>query len=918
MDTYMTPPAAASAAKRGPAYKRTPVLGRQKELHWQTFFMALGTAAVFILPFMLVSHGIFLYRGDFNVQQVTFYQMCHQMVKEGNIFWNWQTDLGVNFIGSYSFYLLGSPFFWLTIPFPNWMVPYLIGPLLMLKFALAAFTAYFYIRRFTRTPSAAMLGALLYAFSGFSVHNLFFNHFHEPIIFFPLLLLAVEQFISDNRRGAVAVAVFICAVSNYFFFVGMAVFCVIYWFIRMFAGAWDLSLKRFLAFIAEVLLGVGLAAFLLVPSYLTVMQNRRVDSISAGWTAFFYSNEHIYGTVLRSLFFPPDITGNTILLPDENLRWSSSAAWLPIFSMTGVVGYVWAKKGNWLRRMLLVLLAMALVPVLNSAFVAFNAAYYARWFYMPVLMMCLATAMSLEDREVNWKKAFTFTAAATGIMILILAFFPAEISNGQVVSWGLFDKDTGSSHDKLIQFLVICGTAVLSLLLLRWILRLRRKNPRQFTRTAAACICLLSAAYGFFFVQTGRPSRRDIEENYLGRLIQGEVTLPGNSDEYRIDVYDGLSNTGLALGYRSIQAFHSIVPASIMEYYPYVGVERGVASRPEVEAYAVRPLLSVKYLLSPTTRQFVEDDGRTKMPGYTFLEEQNGFDIYENENYIPYGFTYDYYMTYAECDSYEEDQRSLLMLKAMLLTDEQVERHGDILTDLGADYRVSGSTAGGLQGTDLSGLTAEEIMSQAREEASSIPELDFSDEAFAADCAARAKTAAKSFATDNRGFTAEVELERENLVFFSVPYEEGWTATVDGQPAVIEEVNVGFMAVRVPEGAHTVRFSYMTPGLKNGCLITVGALVLFAAYMAGVVWLRRRRPESFLVEYPEGDQLAQRFAEDKAAEEAFLAEWEARQQAREAAFKEEEFDRILEEDSPSGHGGDPPADPPYPDPPERS
>ena len=149
-----------------------------------------------------------------------------------------------------------------------------------------------------------------------------------------------------------------------------------------------------------------------------------------------------------------------------------------------------------------------------------------------------------------------------------------------------------------------------------------------------------------------------------------------------------------------------------------------MASRPEVEAYAVRPLLSVKYLLSPTTRQFVEDDGRTKMPGYTFLEEQNGFDIYENENYIPYGFTYDYYMTYAECDSYEEDQRSLLMLKAMLLTDEQVERHGDILTDLGADYRVSGSTAGGLQGTDLSGLTAEEIMSQAREEASSIPELD--------------------------------------------------------------------------------------------------------------------------------------------------------------------------------------------------
>ena len=264
MDAYMNPPAAgAPPRKTGPAYKRMPVLGRQKELHWQTLLIALATAAVFFIPFIIMDQGYFFFYGDFNVQQIPFYQMCHQMVKEGNIFWNWQTDLGVNFIGSYSFYLLGSPFFWLTIPFPNWMVPYLIGPLLILKFALSAFTAYFYIRRFTRTPSAAMLGALLYAFSGFSIHNLFFNHFHEAIVFFPVLLLAVEQFIADNRRGAVAVAVFICAVSNYFFFVGMAVFCVIYWFIRMFAGCWNLSLKRFIAFVAEVLLGVGLAAFLL-------------------------------------------------------------------------------------------------------------------------------------------------------------------------------------------------------------------------------------------------------------------------------------------------------------------------------------------------------------------------------------------------------------------------------------------------------------------------------------------------------------------------------------------------------------------------------------------------------------------------------------------------------------------------------
>ncbi|MBQ5810339.1 MAG: YfhO family protein, partial [Clostridia bacterium] len=117
---------------------------RKKELHWATFFLALGVSLAFFVPFIILDKGYFLFYGDFNVQQVPFYQMCHRAVREGAVLWNWDTDLGVNFIGSYSFYLLGSPFFWLTLPFPTDFVPHLMGPLLILKFALSAFTAYFY------------------------------------------------------------------------------------------------------------------------------------------------------------------------------------------------------------------------------------------------------------------------------------------------------------------------------------------------------------------------------------------------------------------------------------------------------------------------------------------------------------------------------------------------------------------------------------------------------------------------------------------------------------------------------------------------------------------------------------------------------------------------------------------------------
>ena len=219
----------------------------QKEKGLFTFLVALGVAAAFFVPYMVLSEGYFTFYGDFNVQMIPFYQEVHQAVHEGNIFWNHNTDLGANFIGSYSYYALGSPFFWLTIPFPNSFVPYLMGPLMILKFACAAFTAYLYIRRFTKTPYAACLGGLLYAFSGFSVYNIFFFIFHEAIIFFPLLLLALELFITENRRGVFCLAVALCAIVNYFFFFGMVVFCIIYFFVRLFSKAIKIRFTRFIS-----------------------------------------------------------------------------------------------------------------------------------------------------------------------------------------------------------------------------------------------------------------------------------------------------------------------------------------------------------------------------------------------------------------------------------------------------------------------------------------------------------------------------------------------------------------------------------------------------------------------------------------------------------------------------------------------
>ena len=69
------------------------------------------------------------------------------------------------------------------------------------------------------------------------------------------------------------------------------------------------------------------------------------------------------------------------------------------------------------------------------------------------------------------------------------------------------------------------------------------------------------------------------------------------------------------------------------------------------------------------------------------------------------------------------------------------------------------------------------------------------------------------------------------MVFFSVPYESGWTATVNGEPVDIEKVNIGFMAVKVPAGTSEIQFHYQTPGLKLGAIVTGCAVPLLVAYV---------------------------------------------------------------------------------------
>ena len=786
----------------------------QKETGWRrwsqnNYLKALvyGMAVSFLLfiPFILYDNGYFLFYGDFNVQQVPFYQMCHDAVRSGNIFWSWTTDLGANFIGSYTFYLLGSPFFWLTLPFPSAAVPYLMGPLFILKFGCASLTGYIYLKRYVKNPRSALIGGMLYAFSGFSIYNIFFNHFHEAIVIFPLVIAAIDEYMYHRRRGVFALAVFASCFINYYFFVGQVVFCILYWAVRCLTRSWKMSFQAFLWLAFESVLGVLMSCILLIPSILAVVQNPRVDNAVDGWNALIYDRPQRYLHILECFFFPPDIPAQPNFTPDSESKWASLGAWLPLFSMTGVIAFFQRKKKHWLKVLLGLLFLFAMVPILNSSFQMFNAMYYARWFYMLTLMMILATVLCLDLDGINWKRAIIWTAVITLAICLPIGLLPKTVNQDGV------ETTTIGLEAYPTRFWSYVAISILSLALLA-ILFYWKRSPQKFYRLTMGGITLVSVVYGAFFIALGKTQGDDTHGKIIPYSLNGgaDLNLP-DLENVRSDFYKSMDNQGMYWQIPTIQAFHSIVPGSIMEFYPSIGVTRDVGSRPDVKYYGLRGLTSCRWLFdyAGDNNRFADETGSTQMPGWAYYDTQNGYDIWENQYYIPMGFSYDYYVSETEYNSTPELNRNLLMLKALVLSDEQIAKYGDLLDSLSNSQYITYS------------------------------EQDYFD-----DCTARKSMSSSDFSRDNRGFTAHFTAEKERLVFFSVPYEDGWTATVNGEPAEIEMVIVGFMAVKGPAGTSEIRFNYYTPGLNAGIAATAGSIGIFLLYVFGMGYLDKRRAKA--------------------------------------------------------------------------
>ena len=787
------------------AFHSSPrLLGHKQDKFWLTVGLCALTAALIFLPFYLLDGGFFHYAGDFNSQQISFYRYMNGFLKgtgypagyEGvkNTF-SWATDLGSGAMNAYSFYLYGSPFFWFSLLFPQNWLPYLMVPLLVLKFAVAGGGAYKYLHRYVKDPNFAVLGAALYTFSGWGLYNIFFNHFIDVLALFPWMLWALDETIYEHRHGWFAFWVALNLLNNYFFFVGQVLFLVIYFVCKLSAGDFKLTPRLFGQLAFESLLGVALGFVELWPTVLSVLQNPRTIDLSSGWGFLTYSKPQQYLAILLSWILPPDSPYMTSIWSEGIIKWTSMTAYLPLCSLAGVVAYWRAKQGDSKKRIIAVCAVFALVPILNSAFYALNSSYYARWFYMPVLILAAMTVCAWEDPSLDLARP----ARSIGwVMIATLAFALVPVQDSSTKEWSLGVLQNPGQYIAVLGF-GLGGLAVYYFICKKW------RERKIFARRLLAGVLAFSCLFGIVHIGIGKFGQwntdSDLVEQYTNALALKKDLPEG---DWRIDTYKTHDNLGLWLDKSCLQYFGSTAAPSILSFYPALGVKRDVRSQPELSNYALRGLLSVKYLL--TTPEHQEQFRSEADEGWEYYDTRDGYVLYENQNYVPMGFTYDYYLTEDQYEDTVTPTRSNLLMRALVLSEEDAVAYGQYLTPLPS--------------AELNDLTYIR---------------------YTQDCADRRATACSVFQMTSAGFHAEATLDRANLMFFSVPYDDGFTAYVNGQEADILRVDEGLMAVLCPAGNVTIDFVYQPAGSGLSKTVTLAALPVFLFYTGYFVWNEKKK-----------------------------------------------------------------------------
>ncbi len=833
----------------------------------------------FLLPAFLLGCG-FVYQNvhpfgdrqilvtDFWHQYYPFLRVLHEKLRSGGSFlYTWESGMGTNFLSMLAYYA-ASPLNLLTVFVPDSFLREAVTLILLCKVGFAGFFFALFLRgTFRRNDFSLCLFGSMYALCSYILGYYWNIIWLDTVALLPLVVLGLVYLVRDGKYRLYVIALALSLLTNFYIGMFTCIFsviaflclCVFYVPLRQLMG-------RVGMMVLCSLLGGALSGVLLLPMFLALQLTHSVSNVFPTAVEFYenwrtlFANLISYQEPTSKEGLPnlgcgvPSLVLLGVFLRSRSVRIREKIAAILVLGFLlfscncNVLNFLWhgCHVPNMLPYRFSFLFSFVLLTV---GYRGFLVVLQEKMKALDIVAMLLMTiVIFLLSYGVQENKAVWWTLATMVLFTVVLMLFYQKLLGKRLLYLALS---------------VVLGFELV-------------ENVWIGTDTVS------TSSY------EGYPLRGEAVETLLNEIEETDSEL-----FYRTEMSSVYTLNDPALyGYNGLSQFSSTANESVTKWMRALGLPASEAgnryyyfgSSPVIDLFC-----DIRYVLS---RGDVCLD--TKHWGYVTNEE--GVSLYQNQYPISVGFVADAALSEYACNPEGnpfENQNTLFSLATGIETPLFTKLEVDHVQYLGADATKSGYgayhyqvdteaekstlsfyydvpvettlyayvsasegqyisvTSDGLNqstfsptkqpgvfpmgtflGTETPGLTVtlgqDTAVGALKVYVYAMNESVW-EEGYEKLSAGSVELTAFSDTTVEGTVTAATD----GLCYFSIPYEAGWHAFVDGEKTEVTPVGDAMVAIPISAGSHTVTLRYRPAGFTAGSVISMGALLMLLV-LAGI------------------------------------------------------------------------------------
>ncbi|MDY4972514.1 MAG: YfhO family protein [Erysipelotrichaceae bacterium] len=729
-------------------------------------FLILSFITLFIFVPYLITDTEFVLGWDMRTLYSSNFEALRNLLKSciqnhELPFWSWYSFLGNDYYSSKLFYF--QDIFDYPFALTNLSYYTVIKIQTYLKFIIAGFCFYSYARYNKYSYKTSIIGSIMFAFSAYGLQTMMHPFFASFFIFIPLYFKEIDRYIYENKSIRFILVVFFLFINNYYLFYSVTIFTVLYFIYRYYSYHSTIKgfFKNAIVLVGYYLIGMCMSAIVLVPEALSILSNSRIGNKSS---TFIYDSIIPYIDYLTGIFMPTSVLSNrnTAITPIYSyvsandsvmavFLWASSCLSLLFFQFFN-------NKKDKIKNIVAftIITLLALVPFLSSFMHGFSEPSF-RWLQSPTFLLITCTLPFIENLDTINNKKLT-----VGLIITLITLLFSPIILSIISGYKFFDM---LDDYKLI--LVFIPFVVLTYFCLKY----RKQTALMIVIICELCLTSYLSFYACPYFS-----------GFNKELIKQVHNVLGNENDY--------NNYLLAIDNNNVQQFYRtyVDPTSvywdfslnlnydfnIMGLISYDSTYNSSANDmklidPNIESYLpwvfdirnkdIMNLVSVKYAI-------VTEESQVPFTNYHYVSDYNYFKIYENDDYVNLGKTYDSVISYEQ---YQND--TSIINNTIICHEEDMDAISNYISDTKSEFT--------------------------------------------------------NVVYTNNTLYAEIDCNKRSFGVISVPFNKGWTITINNKKVTPYSVNGGLIGIPLDEGYNCIYLSFVPYGFKQGAILSlIGTIIL--------------------------------------------------------------------------------------------